>query len=86
MEIAQRQKDELGRQLPEIAKRWKQIAEHIGRSPHRLPKSLEYFSREEAGRILDFLATVRVEHRDFLPTTFWIAEGIRAWYNARTLP
>jgi hypothetical protein len=86
MQIRQRQKDELGKQLPQIVKHWKQIAEHIGRSPHRLPKSLEYFSREEAGRILDLLATMRVEHRDFLPTTFWIAEGIRASYNVRTLP
>jgi hypothetical protein len=51
MEITQWQKDELGRQLPKILKQWKQIA-----GPHRLPKSLEYFSREETGRILDFLA------------------------------
>jgi hypothetical protein len=56
MQITQRQKDELGRQVPKIVKHWKQIAEHIGRSPHGLPKSLEYFSREEAGRMLDFLA------------------------------
>jgi hypothetical protein len=53
MQITQRQKDELGGQVPKIVKHWKQIAEQIGRSPHRLPKSLEYLSREEAGRILE---------------------------------
>jgi hypothetical protein len=59
MQITRQQKDELQRQLPKVVKHWKRIAEHIGRSPSRFPNSLEHFSREEAGRILDFLTTVR---------------------------
>jgi hypothetical protein len=59
MQITQQQKDQLERQLPKVVKHWKRIAEQIGRSPSRFPNSLERFSREEAGRILDFLMTVR---------------------------
>jgi hypothetical protein len=52
-------KGRAGKAASESRKHWKWIAEHIGRSPSRFPNSLERFSREEAGRILDLLTTVR---------------------------
>jgi hypothetical protein len=62
MQITQRQEEELERQLPKLVKHWKRIAQEIGRDGSKLPSSLDDFSREEAGRILDFLTTVRSMH------------------------
>jgi hypothetical protein len=58
MQITQRQNDEIESQLPKLVRHWKRIAQEIGRDGSRLPSSLDDLSREEAARILDFLATV----------------------------
>jgi hypothetical protein len=58
MQITQRQNDEIESQLPKLVTHWKRIAQEIGRDGSRLPSSLDDLSREEAARILDFLATV----------------------------
>jgi hypothetical protein len=58
MLITQRQKDEIERQLSMLVKNWKRVAEEIERDGSRLPSSPDDFSREEAGRILDFLTTL----------------------------
>jgi hypothetical protein len=58
MQITQRQKYEMEGQLSKLVRHWKRIAKEIGKDGSRMPSSLDDFSREEAGRILGFLATV----------------------------
>jgi hypothetical protein len=62
MLITRSQRAEIEAQLPTVVKHWKRIAQEIGRDGSKLPSSLDDFSREEAGRILDFLTTVRSMH------------------------
>ena len=68
MHIIQRQISEIESQLPKLVRHWKRIAQEIGRDGSRIPSSLDDFSREEAGRILDFLVTVHllreIRHQD----------------------
>ena len=58
MQITQRQSNEIESELPKLARHWKRIAQELGRDGSRMPSSLDDLSREEAARILDFLATV----------------------------
>ena len=58
MQITQRQSNEIESELPKLVRHWKRIAQEIGRDGSRMPSSLDDLSREEAARILDFLATV----------------------------
>jgi hypothetical protein len=69
MLITQWQRDEIEGQLPTVVKHWKRIAQEIERDGSKLPSSLDDLSREEAGRILDFLAMVRSIHEFRLKNT-----------------
>jgi len=69
MLIRQWQRDEIEGQLPTVVKHWKRIAQEIGRDGAKLPSSLDDLFREEAGRILDFLAMARSIHEFRLKNT-----------------
>jgi len=58
MEMTQKQKEELGSQLPRIQRHWARIAEFIRRNPSKVPKSFDDFSSEEAEKISLYLSSV----------------------------